>query len=132
LIYFPSELEWGLHKMEITAIDRAGNTSVFSSDFLTRDIFQFISVRTYPNPASENVNIDFKLTRSADVTLRIYTVSGELVYDSKKDNIARSVFLWECRNTAGSKIASGIYFYVIEAKIYQTIIHKNGKIAIIR
>jgi TolB protein len=132
LAYFPSELEWGLHKMEITAIDRAGNASVFSSDFLTREIFQFISVRTYPNPARENVNIDFKLTKSADVTLRIYTVSGDLVYDSKKDNVARSVFSWRCRNSAGSKVASGIYVYVIEAKIYQTVIHKNGKIAIIR
>jgi len=132
LTYFPSEIEWGLHKIEITAIDRAGNVSVFSSSFLTREIFQFISVRVYPNPAKDNANIDFKLTRSADVSLKIYTVSGELVYDTKKDSIARSIFSWRCRNNSGNKVASGIYVYVIEAIIYQTTIQKYGKIAIIR
>jgi Tol biopolymer transport system component len=130
--YFPSEIEWGLHKIDITAIDRAGNVSVFSSSFLTREIFQFISVSAYPNPAKDNVSIDFKLTRSADVTLRIFTISGELVYDTKKDSIARSIFSWRCRNNSGNKVASGIYIYVIEANIYQTTIQKYGKIAIIR
>ncbi|MDQ1328170.1 MAG: hypothetical protein QG641_1455, partial [Candidatus Poribacteria bacterium] len=132
LTYFPSEIEWGLHKIEITAIDRAGNLAVFSSSFLTREIFQFISVSAYPNPSKDNVNIDFKLTRSADVNLKIFTVSGELVYDTKKDSIARSIFSWRCRNNSGNKVASGIYIYVIEANIYQTTIQKYGKIAIIR
>jgi hypothetical protein len=132
LTYFPSEIEWGLHKIEITAIDRAGNLAVFSSSFLTREIFQFISVRVYPNPAKDNANIDFKLTRSAEVTLKIFTISGELVYDTKKDSIARSIFSWRCRNNSGNKVASGIYVYVIEANIYQTTIQKYGKIAIIR
>jgi len=132
LTYFPTEIEWGLHKIEITVLDRAGNVAVFSSSFLTKAIFQFISVRAYPNPAKDNINIDFKLTRSADANLKIFTISGELVYDTKKDNVARSVFSWQCRNNSGNKVASGIYIYVIAAKIYQTTIYKHGEIAIIR
>jgi hypothetical protein len=132
LTYFPSELEWGLHKMQIIVTDRAGNLTEFSSSFLTREIFEFIMVRIYPNPAKDNVNIEFKLTRSAEVTLRIYTINGNLVYDAIKNNIAQSDFLWNCINNAGNKVSSGIYIYMLEAKIYQTKIQKQGKIALIR
>jgi Tol biopolymer transport system component len=132
LKYFPSELEWGSHKIEITAIDRAGNASVLSSTFMTKEIFQFISVRAYPNPATDKVSIDFKLTRSAEVTLRIYTLTGELVYDWTKSNIAQGILDWECKNNSGNKIASGIYIYVLSARIFQTEIRSHGKIAIKR
>ncbi|MGB9596398.1 MAG: T9SS type A sorting domain-containing protein, partial [Candidatus Poribacteria bacterium] len=132
LLYFPSELEWGFHKMDITAIDRAGNVTVYSSSFITKDIFKFISVKAYPNPATNKINIDFKLTKSAEVTLKIYTLSGNLIYDDRKSKIAQGILEWKCVNNSGNKVASGIYIYVISAKIFQTEIRKQGKIAIYR
>ena len=132
LLYFPSELEWGLHKIDITVIDRAGNVAVYSSSFITKEIFQFISVKAYPNPATDNVSIDFKLTKSAEVTLKIYTLLGELVYDQRRSDIAYGVLEWKCINNSGNKVASGIYIYVISAKIFQTEIRKQGKIAVCR
>jgi hypothetical protein len=132
LTYFPSNLEWGLHGMEIIATDRAGNATEFSTSFVTREVFQFITVSAYPNPAySFDVSIEFKLTRIADVVLRIYTISGELVYSSEKKKAADGTFVWKRKNNAGNKVASGVYIYSLEAALYETKIHKQGSIAIV-
>ncbi|MEK7399301.1 MAG: FlgD immunoglobulin-like domain containing protein, partial [Candidatus Poribacteria bacterium] len=82
--------------------------------------------------ATDKVSIDFKLTRSAEVKLKIYTITGELVYDFTKSNIAQGILEWECKNDSGNKIASGIYIYVLSARIFQTEIRSHGKIAIKR
>lgn len=132
LTYFPSMLEWGLHKMEIIAIDRAGNIAEFSSSFLTKEAFQFIIVRAYPNPANNEAKIEFKLTRLANVTLKIYTITGEPVYDSEKNETAEGIFVWKCENNAGSMVASGVYIYSIDAVLYDSQIHEQGTIAVVR
>lgn len=132
LTYFPSGLDWGFHRMKIVASDRSGNISEFSTSFITREVFKFISVYAYPNPAKDFVNIAFNLTRSADVAIRIYNVLGELVYSSTKENSAREKFEWKCTNNAGKRVSSGVYIYMLEAKLFNTKIYKSGKIALTR
>jgi len=131
LTYFPSMLEWGLHKLEIAATDRAGNVAEFSTSFMTQEIFKFVKVLVYPNPARGDVNIEYKLTRLADVTLKIYTITGELVYRSEKKDVAAGTFIWKGKNSAGNKVASGIYIYSIQALLYGTKIHEQGAIALV-
>lgn len=131
LIYFPSNLEWGLHDIEIKATDRAGNVAEFSSSFVTKETFQFISVRVYPNPAKGNVSIEFKLNRLADVTVRIYTIAGELVYSHDMKKVAEGKFIWKCENNAGNKVASGVYIYSMEALLYETRVREQGTIAVL-
>jgi hypothetical protein len=129
--YFPSMLEWGLHKLEILATDRAGNVAEFSTSFMTQEIFKFVKIRVYPNPARSNVNIEYKLTRLADVTLNIYTIAGELVYSSEKKNVATGTFVWKGENSSGNKVASGVYIYSIKALLFGTSIHEQGAIALV-
>ena len=131
LLYYPSALEWGFHNMEITAVDRAGNVTEFATSFVTKESFQFISVRAYPNPANAKASIEFRLTRVADVTLRIYTIAGKLVYTSEQEKVAEGKFIWECENNAGNRIASGIYIYSVEALLYDTSIREKGIIAVV-
>jgi hypothetical protein len=118
--------------MDIIAIDRAGNISEFSTSFVIKEVFQFISVRAYPNPANININIEFKLTRLSDVKLRIYNIAGEMVYNRDMKNAAEGRFVWKCQNNAGSKVASGVYVYSLEASLYETKIQKQGSIAVVR
>ncbi|MGQ9607939.1 MAG: T9SS type A sorting domain-containing protein [bacterium] len=132
LTYFPSELSWGFHGMKIVVSDRAGNISEFSTSFITKEIFKFISSYAYPNPAKDFVNIAFNLTRAADVKLRIYNILGEQIYNSVKESSAQGKFEWKCLNNAGKEVSSGIYIYIIEAKLFNTKIYKSGKIALIR
>ena len=77
----------------------------------------------YPNPFNPETWIPYQLAKSAEVTLRIYSVNGTLVrtlvlghqpagiYHSKN----RAAY-WDGKNEVGEAVASGIYFYTLSAE----------------
>ena len=77
----------------------------------------------YPNPFNPETWIPYQLAKSADVTLTIYAVNGQVVrrlalghqapgmYHSK----SRAAY-WDGRNAVGEPVASGIYFYTFTAR----------------
>ena len=133
LTYHPSNLKPGRHTLKITATDRAGNFVQDELAFFSRNIFAFLDeVVTYPNPSSDKVTIDFKLTQSADVTFKIYNVVGDLVYRNQLKNVTghQSSFTWRCQNLIEIPVASGIYIYVLEAMLNNQVIQRSGKIAV--
>ena len=140
LTYLPSNLEAGRHTLEVSATDRAGNETHQTMDFFTQDIFDFADkVIVYPNPTSHNATITFRLTKSADVTLEIYDVTGGLLYREVLRNVVGQesasldeVFVWDCKNQAGESVADGVYIYVLEAKREGEIVRRLGKVAIVR
>ena len=140
LIYLPSNLDAGIHTFELTATDRAGNLAQHRQTFSTRDIFAFADeIVAYPNPASSEVNINFKLTMSADVTLGIYNVRGELLYTDELQNVVgqqsatrNERFIWKCKNQTGERVASGVYIYILEAKRKGETVRQTGKVAVVR
>ena len=76
----------------------------------------------YPNPFNPDTWIPYQLSQASDVTISIYSASGELVrildlghkepgaYISKE----RAVH-WDGISSSGEKTASGVYFYVMRA-----------------
>lgn len=88
------------------------------------------AAHAYPNPykASIHRNKDIIFTKlTLKATIRIYTVSGELVRTLyKNDNIDK--LGWNVRGENGQKLASGLYFYFIKSE--NSI--KKGKLVIIR
>ena len=140
LTYLPSNLEAGRHTLEIRAADRAGNEARRVMDFFTRDIFDFADqVTVYPNPASREATIAFRLTKSADVTLEIYDVTGSLLYTDALRNVIgqqstslEEAFVWKCENQVGEPIVGGIYIYVLEAEREGQIVRRSGKVAVVR
>ena len=76
----------------------------------------------YPNPFNPETWIPYQLAESAEVTLTIYDMSGEMVrylavghqtagmYRSR----SRAVY-WDGRNQLGALVASGLYFYTLTA-----------------
>ena len=76
----------------------------------------------YPNPFNPETWIPYQLARSAEVTLTIYDMNGQMVrclavghqaagmYRSR----SRAVY-WEGRNQLGESVASGLYFYTLTA-----------------
>ena len=76
----------------------------------------------YPNPFNPETWIPYQLAESADVTLAIYDMNGQLVrrlalghqaagmYQSR----TRAVY-WDGRNQLGEPVASGLYFYTLTA-----------------
>jgi len=76
----------------------------------------------YPNPFNPETWIPYQLAESADVTLRVYAASGELVrilalgYQSAGIYQSRSqAAYWDGKNELGERVASGMYFYTLSA-----------------
>jgi hypothetical protein len=76
----------------------------------------------YPNPFNPETWIPYKLAKDADVTIRIYNITGQLVKRFELGHKESGFYLskektayWDGRNEAGEKVASGVYFYTIHA-----------------
>ena len=76
----------------------------------------------YPNPFNPETWIPYRLAKAAEVTLDIYDTNGRLVrtidvgfkpaavYESRA-----SAIYWDGRNANGESVASGVYFYQLQA-----------------
>jgi flagellar hook assembly protein FlgD len=72
----------------------------------------------FPAPAKTAANIVFWLSKDADVKVKIFTVSGEIVIE--QGGIAGTAgyndFYWDLYNRNKRQAASGVYLYRITAK----------------
>ncbi|UCF04097.1 MAG: hypothetical protein JSV33_09075 [bacterium] len=100
------------------------------------------SITNYPNPFhpdETSTTIAYKLSDDANVTLRIYTLSGKLVL--RKD-FARSSeggvsglnqFEWDGRNGNGTYVSSGGYIVLVEAEGHGETLHvMRRRVAVVR
>jgi hypothetical protein len=97
---------------------------VFAGDIINfemkRDVFE---VYNYPNPVrtSEGTTIKYILNKDVDdITLRIYNIAGELVWEAKKEKLKKKVgayddITWDCKNDDEKPVASGIYIILLVA-----------------
>jgi PKD repeat protein len=75
-------------------------------------------VRNYPNPFNPRTTIAFELGARAPVDLRVFDASGRLVrrlVDGEPLDPGRHDVVWNGRDDAGKLLASGTYFYRLEA-----------------
>ena len=79
-------------------------------------------LNNYPNPFNPETWIPYHLSEDADVKLTIYDINGEVVRDidvghqtaAKYDTRSKAIY-WDGRNRFGEQVASGIYFYHLQA-----------------
>ena len=79
-------------------------------------------LRNYPNPFNPETWIPYQLAESAEVTLTIYDINGQLVRRlavghqsaGMYQNRTRAAY-WDGRNQLGESVASGLYFYTLTA-----------------
>ena len=76
----------------------------------------------YPNPFNPETWIPYQLAEPASVTLRIYTVNGELVRTLALGQTLAGIYqtrsravYWDGKNQVGEPVASGVYFYTLTA-----------------
>ena len=79
-------------------------------------------LRNYPNPFNPETWFPYQLSRAADVTIAIYSVNGTLVRTLSLGHQAAGMYrsksraaYWDGRNAFGEPVASGIYFYTLNA-----------------
>ncbi|MFC1554888.1 FlgD immunoglobulin-like domain containing protein [candidate division KSB1 bacterium] len=78
---------------------------------------EYILEQNFPNPFNMSTKIEFQLTESADVTLKIYDVTGREVTELFSGGMpaGKKMLVWNGRNSSGFPVSSGMYFYRLRA-----------------
>ena len=104
-------------------VDDVKNSTIQLEDLIAYEIpAETELLRNYPNPFNPETWIPYHLSEDADVNLTIYDINGEVVRDidvghqnaAKYDSRAKAIY-WDGRNRFGEQVASGIYFYHLDA-----------------
>jgi parallel beta-helix repeat protein len=83
---------------------------------------KFALLQNYPNPFNPETYISFALPVASPVSLKIYNVAGQLVKslaDGEQMSAGLHMVRWDGTNQTGEKVASGIYFYKMNAGDFQ-------------
>ncbi|MCF0206931.1 MAG: hypothetical protein HUK15_05835, partial [Bacteroidales bacterium] len=139
IIYKPIFTSDGTYRLRVHAKDAAGNISG-SNDYVID--FEIITLSTithllnYPNPFSSSTRFVFELTGSElpdELEIEIYTITGKVVKRIHLDElgpiyIGKNIteYAWDGYDDFGDRLANGVYFYTVKAKINGTDIeHRN-------
>ena len=83
-------------------------------------------LKVFPNPFTDQVNIDFGNTDLKEGTIRIYNIYGILMYEKPIGSPTQgSRIHWDGRDFAGNPVTPGVYFIQVQAgskQISRTII----------
>ncbi|OIO76228.1 MAG: hypothetical protein AUJ85_01015 [Elusimicrobia bacterium CG1_02_37_114] len=93
-----------------------------------------LNVKVYPNPLKSGTGTKFDRAKVAfegltkQYSLKIFNVSGELVFEHEETD-SSGMYGWDIVNSQGTKVASGVYIYLITNDRGEK---KTGKLAIIK
>jgi hypothetical protein len=107
----------GTHEVRLEAPGNQAATHTFRVEtrFALRDALAF------PNPFDDELGTRFVFTLTgatpADLLVRVYTVSGRRVYETRLDGLSpgHHEIPWDGLDEEGQKLANGIYFYKLVA-----------------
>ena len=84
--------------------------------------------QNYPNPFNPETWIPFTLSGDANVVIRMYNLSGQLIRTLDLGHKSAGIYVsrdkagyWNGRNITGEKVANGVYFYVMEAGSFRAV-----------
>ena len=90
-----------------------------SITFLPR---QSALLQNYPNPFNPETWIPYQLATDSSLTIHIYNAEGQLVRAISLGNKNAGVYTtknkaayWDGRDSLGEKVASGVYYYTLQA-----------------
>jgi hypothetical protein len=117
---------------DVTATDlRNGIAIKFTTDSATvvsvkgeKEIYSlptdYVLEQNYPNPFNPQTRIRFAIPEAAYVKLNIYDINGMLVktLDEGNKSVGRYEAIWDGKNSFGSKVGSGVYFYRLQSNSF--------------
>ena len=77
----------------------------------------FALEQNFPNPFNPTTTIRFFLPEASDISLKIYNSLGQVVRELSTGNLeaGQHSVIWDGTNRQGSKVASGLYIYQLQA-----------------
>jgi hypothetical protein len=91
---------------------------------------QFELKYNYPNPLRSRTAIVFDLPEEAAVTLEVYNVLGQRVMSAQYDDLAPRTD--QEIVVDGSRLASGVYFYRVTARLSGRTVSDTGKMVVVQ
>jgi glucuronoarabinoxylan endo-1,4-beta-xylanase len=79
--------------------------------------------QNYPNPFNPTTTFRFTIPVTADASLIVYNILGQKVRTLINKTVAAGDYYiaWDGKNEAGNAVASGIYFYRLQAKEFMAV-----------
>jgi len=123
--YEMEELAPGRHTLKVRVWDVYNNSSEAYTEFVVanNDDLSIAHVLNYPNPFTTNTTFHFdhnKVGQELDVSLKIFTVAGNLVKSFNQSEFAQSGHFqdisWNGRDEYGDRLARGVYLYKLDVK----------------
>ncbi len=73
--------------------------------------------QNYPNPFSSATVVSYELKAQSDIQVTIFDILGRVVrrITAGAQSVGAHSILWDGSNNAGQRVASGIYFYTLQA-----------------
>ena len=102
----------GTYYYTVSAVNALGIESAQTAATSIIVIFAVADILVYPNPfvASTGATLTFA-SLSGNETIRIYTISGELVFSTTL--AGATTYNWNARNAGNKLVARGVYLYLI-------------------
>ena len=121
----------GRYVLSVRVYDKAGNAETYEKKDVTFTVSLGFKGETFcwPNPVSlsasssgsvAHISFDPNIASNdtANLTLSVYDLSGDLVYRYKEPDIKPgrqdTTLKWNLSNSSGSKVARGIYLFRLE------------------
>lgn len=144
----PSRREWILswqhpdypvdtYDVRLTTSSNTVSTHSFRVDVGGNEL-KLKNTLAFPNPFEDDLGtfFSFNLTSGtpADVLIRVYTVSGRLIYTTTQSGMQPGYHQipWDGRDSDGSRIANGIYVYRLVARSPTATASHEGRLVKIR
>lgn len=105
--------------VELVDVNCKSLTATLSDAMITGLMYPkvFAMSQAFPNPFTGETTIRYQLSKHSKVVMKIYNSAGQWVKTliNKKQPPGYYRVEWNGKNSAGMKVASGVYFYRIEA-----------------
>lgn len=110
---------------KVSALDVAGNESGYASVSVLTDVqngsgipTEFALNQNFPNPFNPSTEIAFSVPKQTAVKVVIYGLSGEVVATLVNQTMSAGNYrvTWNGRRDDGRSVASGVYFYHLQAE----------------
>ncbi len=107
----------GTYRIKIEAYDTRLRKGLWENTVNVETDLNIHSVYNYPNPIKEDTYFTFMLSQPGDVTIRIFTVAGNMVREisARGLNAGYQQVHWNGRDDRGAVLANGVYLYKISA-----------------
>ncbi len=125
----------GIHLVAVPASLVAGSDNEFEKDTtsattLADQLKEEISLKVYPNPASDWMRILFKLEQPAEINISLFNLSGQKVAVMENGYYATGHFE-KTYNVSNYNLPEGFYIYRVQVGKVNNSAYASGKIRII-